>query len=74
MHVRHLEFGRELCIHPKQAPIVNECIQPSRDDEINCATKVTEAAPAAGGGVGAFRRAELILSEKQGDSIATSHA
>jgi citrate lyase beta subunit len=72
MHVRHLGFGRELCIHPKQVPIVNECLRPSPDDETNCAIKVTEAA--AVGGVGAFRRAELILSERHSDSIATSHA
>jgi citrate lyase beta subunit len=66
--------GCELSIHPKQVPIVNECLEPSPDDEVNYATKVAKAAAAAGGGVGAFRRAELILSEKHGDSIATSHA
>ena len=45
---RQLGFGGKLCIHPSQVPVVNESFRPSRT-EIEWATRILDAARAAGG-------------------------
>jgi citrate lyase subunit beta / citryl-CoA lyase len=45
---RRLGFGGKLCIHPKQAPIVNECFGPTPEEQA-WAKRVVEAAATAGG-------------------------
>lgn len=69
---RRLGFGGVLCIHPTQAPIVNDCFRPTAA-EVEWAMKVTKAASESRGGAVAvdgrmvdrpvILRAERILGE-----------
>ena len=47
---RRLGFGGKLCIHPSQVPVANDSFRPS-SAEIEWATRIRDAARAAGGAV-----------------------
>jgi citrate lyase subunit beta/citryl-CoA lyase len=48
LRAKRFGFGAKLCIHPKQVNVVNECFEPT-EAEKSWATKIVEAAEAAGG-------------------------
>ncbi len=68
---RRLGFGAKLCIHPRQVNAVNECFEPTPEEE-NWATRIVEAAEAVHGAAVSvdgkmvdrpvIARAEAILS------------
>lgn len=71
LRARRLGFGAKLCIHPRQVSVVNECFEPTAEEE-NWATRVVEAAEAVHGAAVSvdgkmvdrpvIARAEAILS------------
>ena len=48
LRARRLGFGAKLCIHPRQVSVVNECFEPSAEDE-SWARRIVEAAEAVHG-------------------------
>lgn len=48
LRARRLGFGAKLCIHPKQVNVVNECFEPSAQEE-TWARRIVEAAEAVHG-------------------------
>ena len=71
LRAKRLGFGAKLCIHPKQVKLVNECFEPSAEEE-SWAKRIVEAAQAVGGAAVSvdgkmvdrpvIARAEAILS------------
>ena len=48
LRARRLGFGAKLCIHPRQVKVVNECFEPSPEEE-SWAKRIVEAAEAVRG-------------------------
>jgi citrate lyase subunit beta / citryl-CoA lyase len=48
LRAKRLGFGAKLCIHPRQVNVVNECFEPSAEEE-SWARRITEAAEAVHG-------------------------
>jgi citrate lyase subunit beta/citryl-CoA lyase len=48
LRAKRLGFGAKLCIHPKQVNVVNECFEPTEEEQA-WAKKIVEAAQAAHG-------------------------
>jgi citrate lyase subunit beta/citryl-CoA lyase len=48
LRAKHLGFGAKLCIHPRQVSLVNECFEPSAQEE-SWAKRIMEAAEAVQG-------------------------
>ena len=48
LRAKRLGFGAKLCIHPRQVGVVNECFEPSAEEE-SWAKRITEAAEAVRG-------------------------
>jgi citrate lyase subunit beta/citryl-CoA lyase len=71
LRAKRLGFGAKLCIHPKQVKLVNECFEPSAEEE-SWAKRIVEAAEAVQGAAVSvdgkmvdrpvIARAEAILS------------
>jgi citrate lyase subunit beta/citryl-CoA lyase len=71
LRAKRLGFGAKLCIHPKQIKLVNECFEPSAEEE-SWAKRIVEAAQAVRGAAVSvdgkmvdrpvIARAEAILS------------
>jgi len=71
LRAKRLGFGAKLCIHPRQVSVVNECFEPTAEEE-NWAKRIVEAAEAVHGAAVSvdgkmvdrpvIARAEAILS------------